>query len=89
MREGFEKNNFEQVVESMHNDFEINVFQQFPRLREIKEELIRAGAAGAILSGSGSTVIGIAKSQLEAESVQKHLTTKSLICKTISLKKEA
>jgi len=84
MRKGFEENNFEQVAGFMHNDFEINVFQQFPRLSEIKEELIRAGAAGAILSGSGSTVIGIAKSQLEAESIQKRISTKCLICKTIS-----
>jgi 4-diphosphocytidyl-2-C-methyl-D-erythritol kinase len=84
MRKGLEENSFEIVAESMHNDFEINVFQQFPRLKEIKDELIWAGAAGAILSGSGSTVIGIAKSQLEAESVQKHVSTKCLICKTIS-----
>lgn len=85
MRKSLEENDFGAVAQCMHNDFEINVFQQFPRLREIKGELISAGAANAILSGSGSTVIGIAKSQLEAESIKKHVSTRSFISKTISI----
>jgi 4-diphosphocytidyl-2-C-methyl-D-erythritol kinase len=44
---------------SLSNDFEDVVFQRYPRLAAIKRELLRQGAAGASLAGSGSAVFGI------------------------------
>jgi 4-diphosphocytidyl-2-C-methyl-D-erythritol kinase len=41
------------------NDFEAPVFQRHPRLRRIKRELLRGGAAEAALAGSGSAVFGV------------------------------
>lgn len=41
------------------NDFEKTVFQQYPAIQLIKEELYQQGAIYASLSGSGSTVYGI------------------------------
>lgn len=41
------------------NDFEPTVFEQYPGIRLVKEELYRKGAVYASLSGSGSTVYGI------------------------------
>jgi len=41
------------------NVFEEPVFRMFPRIREIKEELYKSGAAYASMSGSGSSVFGI------------------------------
>ena len=41
------------------NDFEAVAFQQFPRLESWKDRLVRLGASGAMLSGSGSAIIGL------------------------------
>lgn len=45
--------------EKLVNDFEASVFPQYPAIREIKEELYRAGAVYASMSGSGSSVFGL------------------------------
>lgn len=46
----------------LHNDFEEVVFAAFPVLREIKECLLRAGAAGAAMTGSGAGIFGLFRS---------------------------
>lgn len=40
------------------NDFEAPVFEMLPRLRELRERLLGAGASWARMSGSGSTLVG-------------------------------
>lgn len=45
----------------MMNDFEESVFPQFPIIGEIKEEMYRQGAIYASMSGSGSSVYGLFK----------------------------
>ena len=51
----------------IHNDFELPVFEEYPQLRKIKEELYAAGALYAAMTGSGSTIFGIFdKSELPA-----------------------
>ena len=47
--------------EEMKNDFEEPVFNQYPEIKKIKEDLYSTGAIYASLSGSGSTVYGIFK----------------------------
>ncbi len=44
---------------ALSNDFEAAVFPRYPRLAEIKRELLRQGAAEASLAGSGSAVFGV------------------------------
>jgi 4-diphosphocytidyl-2-C-methyl-D-erythritol kinase len=41
------------------NDFEEVVFEQHPKLRGLKNRLVRAGADVALMSGSGSAVYGL------------------------------
>jgi 4-diphosphocytidyl-2-C-methyl-D-erythritol kinase len=48
-----------QWKETIINDFEAIIFNQFPELGKIKEELYRLGAEFALMSGSGSAVFGI------------------------------
>jgi 4-diphosphocytidyl-2-C-methyl-D-erythritol kinase len=48
------------------NDFEAPVFRRHPRLARIKRALLRHGAAGAALAGSGSAVFGIFQSPAQA-----------------------
>jgi 4-diphosphocytidyl-2-C-methyl-D-erythritol kinase len=51
-------NNPATLRSSLRNDFEELVFGTHPRIQEIKESLLRAGAVYASLSGSGSAVFG-------------------------------
>jgi 4-diphosphocytidyl-2-C-methyl-D-erythritol kinase len=44
---------------ALHNDFEPVVFQLKPEIWRVKDALLRAGAHGALLSGSGSSVFGV------------------------------
>ncbi|HEY6063143.1 MAG TPA: 4-(cytidine 5'-diphospho)-2-C-methyl-D-erythritol kinase, partial [Chitinophagaceae bacterium] len=41
------------------NDFEESIFPQYPEIAKIKNDMYRAGALYASMSGSGSTVFGI------------------------------
>ena len=47
--------------EELYNDFENYVFERYPVIRKIKEDLYNAGAVYAAMSGSGSTIFGIFK----------------------------
>jgi 4-diphosphocytidyl-2-C-methyl-D-erythritol kinase len=48
------------------NDFEGPVFSRHPRLREIRDALLKRGAAEAALAGSGSAVFGIFRNPAQA-----------------------
>lgn len=50
---------FADVVEVLHNDFEAVVLPKVPEIGRVKLALLKAGAAGALMTGSGSTVFGI------------------------------
>jgi 4-diphosphocytidyl-2-C-methyl-D-erythritol kinase len=45
--------------DSLKNDFESAIFDIEPEIRRTKETLLQAGALGALLAGSGSSVFGI------------------------------
>jgi 4-diphosphocytidyl-2-C-methyl-D-erythritol kinase len=57
---------WEEVVETMENDFEAPLFRFYPILGFIKEKLLSLGAQAALLSGSGATVFGIFHTSEEA-----------------------
>lgn len=50
----------------MRNDFEAVVFRLHPDIKRAKDALLGAGARGAMLSGSGSSVFGVFDSESEA-----------------------
>lgn len=74
---------YHNVLKSMHNDFEHSVFINYPELRNIKETLINAGCAQAIMSGSGSTIMGIAENISHAQEIQKKVPFKTIIVSTL------
>lgn len=43
----------------LHNDFEAPVMEAYPAIREVRQTMLDAGAAGALMSGSGSSVFGL------------------------------
>jgi len=47
------------IIREMHNDLETVSLRMHPELMEIKQLLLRHGARGAMMSGSGPTVFGI------------------------------
>lgn len=48
---------------SLKNDFEKSAFRTYPVLKEIKEKLYEEGAVYAAMSGSGSTMFGIYRTE--------------------------
>ncbi len=49
------------------NDFEKSVFKKYPAIEEIKNNLYKLGASYASMSGSGSSVFGIFKNEIDTE----------------------
>lgn len=49
------------------NDFEPHLFEKYPLLADIKQQLYDRGAAYAAMSGSGSTIFGIFRSDVSFE----------------------
>ena len=55
------------VVFSLHNDLELVTFKTYPDVEKAKGLLCKYGAAGALMSGSGSTVFGVYSDKRAAE----------------------
>jgi 4-diphosphocytidyl-2-C-methyl-D-erythritol kinase len=69
----------------LSNDFEGPVFQRLPRLAEIKRNLLRDGAAEALLAGSGSAVFGIFPSPAKARRAACGFPNdQTFVCETLS-----
>lgn len=71
--QGLKEGDFEAVAHGLHNDLEAAVFSMYPELPELKERLKEAGAAGALLAGSGPTIFGLTRSLEEAGIVASRL----------------
>jgi 4-diphosphocytidyl-2-C-methyl-D-erythritol kinase len=53
------------------NDFESSVFESYPEIKSIKENLYTQGAFFALMSGSGSTTFGIFETQEQVQVAEK------------------
>jgi 4-diphosphocytidyl-2-C-methyl-D-erythritol kinase len=70
---------------ALSNDFEAAVFLRYPRLTAIKRELLRQGAAGALLAGSGSAVFGIFRNPAKARRAARAFPKDQVfVCSTVS-----
>jgi len=83
MIEAFSKNDLNGVINAMHNDFELTVFERHPRLRDIRNAMIVAGCAAARMSGSGSTIIGIAANRHDAEKIAGRIDCGTIVTETL------
>ena len=54
------------------NDFEKSVFEKHPELANIKDTLYKMGAVYAQMSGSGSTIFGIFKSEIDESKINEN-----------------
>jgi 4-diphosphocytidyl-2-C-methyl-D-erythritol kinase len=65
------------VKSSLYNDFESVVNKRHTEIPKIKEQLIKTGAQGAMLSGSGSSVFGIFPDKASAKNASSNFKTDS------------
>jgi len=63
------------MVDFLHNDLERVTAARHPLIVSIKERLMEEGAAGALMSGSGSTVFGLYCGRDEAERAANRMQT--------------
>ena len=61
------KNDLPNIGLHLHNDLEPFILRRYPVIKELKERLLTAGALGALMSGSGSSVFGIFHDRLLAK----------------------
>ena len=57
----------------LKNDLEIPALSRYPEIGRMKEGLLRQGAKGALMSGSGPVTFGLFSSKKEAEEVARRL----------------
>jgi len=70
-------NHLSEIMSILSNDLEKVAIPRYPIIQKIKDELIKKGAKGSLMSGSGSTVFGIFSSEDEAKEAYTQLKTRS------------
>ncbi len=68
------------VAESLYNGLEAAAVTAFPQIRQMEAALSAAGALGAMMSGSGPTVFGVARSYEHARQIRQRLVRGSWEC---------
>ena len=61
------------IAKNLFNSFEELIIKKYPEIGKIKDRLIEEGTLGALMSGSGSTVFGIAQNKEKAFKIYKKL----------------
>ena len=69
MEEALRGLDHDRVVAFQSNDFELPIFQHYPKLAWLHDELMMAGCQIARLCGSGSALYGVAANPTEAERI--------------------
>lgn len=59
LKKGLLTADFDKIAKNMHNDFEQSVILSRPEVSKIKNRLLDFGASAALMSGSGSTILGL------------------------------
>ena len=75
---GLEAGSLEQVAQCMGNVLEDVTIPLYPVIDQIKQEMLAAGAAGAMMSGSGPTVFGLFENRAQARAAQQKIRERSL-----------
>jgi 4-diphosphocytidyl-2-C-methyl-D-erythritol kinase len=77
------------VIRELHNDLEEVSLKLHPELNDLKQKLLRYGALGALMSGSGPTVFGIFTDEKAAkkalETIKKEVSGECIMCFAQSL----
>jgi 4-diphosphocytidyl-2-C-methyl-D-erythritol kinase len=63
-----DEQNWDSHPDALHNDFEPVVLRMKPEIERVRSALLKSGASGALLAGSGSSVFGV----FDNEEAQEH-----------------
>ena len=86
MISSLEKDDIKSVAEKMGNTMEEPMIEEYPIIGVIKEVMLKNGALGSLMSGSGSTVFGLYDDEEKMKIAQKKLldiTDKVFACETL------
>lgn len=75
-----QQNDISEVGGEFFNIFENVVMEKYPSVRQIKEEFIRSGASGALMSGSGPTVFAVAQDMSSAQRLREQVGNLADFC---------
>ncbi len=76
--EGLKNQDLDKVISSMGNVLECVTIEDYPVIDKIKKAMMKAGALGAMMSGSGPTVFGIFPDRKMARTAQNTLINKGI-----------
>ena len=89
MKHGIETNDYQEVVESLGNTLEAPSIDMVSEIQKIKDDMLRLGFDGALMSGSGSCVFGMTQDEDLIDSVYSYFKNNYyFVRKTQILKKE-
>lgn len=85
---GLKNNDIQKIAKKLHNVFE-EVMQEIKLVDNIKEEFVKSGALGSLMTGSGSCIYGIFASKHLAKGAYKELKQKyqTYICTSYNSKR--
>ncbi len=63
----------EEIAKNLFNSFDGLMIKKYPEIEKIKDRLIKEGVLGALMSGSGPTVFGIARNKEHALKIYERL----------------
>ena len=72
--EALQRGDFDGVLAAMTNDFEATIRDAYPAVRDALDALAAAGAARAMLSGSGGACFTLARTEADAHAVRSRVT---------------
>ena len=67
--EALKKSDYKKLCTSLSNRLEPISMEMHPEIKKIKENMIQCGADGALMSGSGPTVYGLAQKESQAKNI--------------------
>lgn len=69
LKDALRKGDVDLLAPHLHNDLEIASLSLQPDLRSLKEQMVGAGAVGAVMAGSGSAIAGLCREESHAREV--------------------
>lgn len=76
MAKGIEEGDYQTVIDNLQNTLEEPSIKMVPEIAKIKEEMLKIGFDGALMSGSGSCVFGLTRSNIILEKGMKYFKDK-------------